>query len=171
MYEVEILFNLIRILIRMSIKKQNCDDLNLSAQNDAICYDFQISNLEKRMQNTEKFLVFFEELLKLKNEERIAENMINNLNLSELEQRLVICEEDYKSLIKKKNSICEESLKKLESFDIKINSSVDTKNTNFGNRYASSYAEMEALLKKNDFLIENTFERKLLYFYQLLDTK
>ena len=154
----------------MNFKKDNCFERNHSFS-DINTNNSLLSNLEKRMENTEKFLIFFEDLLKLKNEERIAEVMIDNSSLSEIEQKIVICEEDYKNLVKKKNALFEESLKKLESFELKINSTIENKNSQFSNKYANSLAQMESLIKKNEFLIENSFETKMLYFYKLFDSK
>ena len=114
----------------MNFKKDNCFERNHSFS-DININNSLLSSLEKRMENTEKFLIFFEDLLKLKNEERIAEVMIDNSSLSEIEQKIVICEEDYKNLVKKKNALFEESLKKLESFELKINSTIENKNSQF----------------------------------------
>ena len=142
-----------------------------ATENETLSQEFNLISLEKRMESTEKFLIFFEELLKLKKEERLAEQIINSSTLNEIDQKLLICEEDFKNLVKKKNNFVEESLKKLERFEQKVLSVMEEKTMETSKFYASSLGEMEALIKKNEFLVENTFQTKLLYFYQVLDSK
>lgn len=136
----------------------------------SIANDLRVSNLERRLENTEKMLKFYEEMLRLKEEEKKNEFRIDQNKVIELNKKVITLEEHIKFLNKRINEQNEILNEKTEGMEKKLGKFLETKNS-IGDFYANKLGDLEALIKKNDILIESVIEEKLSHVQMNFDSK
>lgn len=136
------------------------NQLNNNLNFTPLTSDFRISNLERRLDATEKMLKFYEEMLRLKDDEKKNEQRIDNNKINELNKKIIHLEEHIKHLHRRLNDQNEIINEKLEIYEKKFNKINENRN-NIGEFYASKLAEIEALINKNNILIDSSIEDKL----------
>jgi hypothetical protein len=136
----------------------------------SIASEIRISNLERRLDNTEKMLKFYEEMFRLKDEEKKNEFRIDLNRLNELGKKVICLEDSIKILAKRINDQTGLFDEKVIMVDKKIGKLVENRNS-IGDFYANKLAEVESLIKKNDIFVENLIDEKVANINTTIDGK
>ena len=126
----------------------------------SITNELRISNLERRLENTEKILKFYDEMMRLKDEEKLNEIRIDKNKIAELTKKNNLLEENIKYVNKKISEQNDFFNEKLEFIEKKFSKFLDNKNS-IGDYYASKLAEFENLYKTNEVFYETKIEEKV----------
>jgi len=125
----------------------------------SIAGELRLSNLERRFENTEKILHFYDEMMRLKDEERRNEIRIDKNIISELNKKVNLLEENIKFLNRKITEQGELFNEKIDLIEKNVLKSIDNNNS-IGEFYAGKLAEFENLYKKSESFFETKIEEK-----------
>jgi hypothetical protein len=122
--------------------------------------EIRISNLEKRLDNAERLLKFYEEMMRLKEDEHRGEYKIDQNKIVELNNKITVLDDNLKTVYKKLSDFNQYLNDKLGEIDKRFRGQNETKNS-VSDFYSSKLAEMEAMLNKNNIVIENLIDDKI----------
>jgi hypothetical protein len=136
----------------------------------SIASEIRISNLERRLDGTEKMLKFYEEMFRLKNDEKKNEFRIDLNRLNEISKKMGSLEDSIKILSKRINEQSGLMDEKVLIVDKKVGKLMENRNS-IGDFYANKLAEVESLIKKNDVFVENLIDEKVANINNTIDSK
>jgi hypothetical protein len=134
-----------------------------------ISQEIRISNLEKRLESIEKILHFYDEMFKLKNEEKLNEERIDKNKLIELSKKINYIEENNKFnniKIRENNDVD----KKIENLEKKFKKLQDNNNS-IGEYYAKKLSEFEEIYKNIESFLETKVEDKIITLQKNYENK
>jgi len=145
------------------------ENKNENSSNFPISQEIRISNLEKRLESIEKILHFYDEMFRLKNEERLNEERIDKNKLLEISKKINSIEENYKfnNFKFKENN---EFDKKIENLEKKLKK-FQEKNNSIGEYYAEKLSEFEEIYKKTEVFLDTKVEDKIISLQKNYDNK
>lgn len=160
-------------IFRNNIYNNPNKNLNEKEKENSVNYpisaEIRISNLEKRIENIEKILHFYDELFRLKNEEKVNEERIDKNKLTEISKKLNFLEENYKfANMKFKDNFNVD--KKMENLEKKLTKFLENKNS-ISEYYATKLSEFEDIYKKTQSFLENKLDERLISMQNNYDGK
>src|SRR5690242_315894 len=111
--------------------------------------ELRIANLEKRLDNAERMIMYYEEMMHLKEDEKRNDYKIEQHRIIELDNKVTLLEDGLKSIYKKLSDFNQYLNEKLENIDKRLQKHSETKNT-VSDFYSVKLAEMESMLNKNN---------------------
>ena len=126
--------------------------------------------MERRLEKNEKIMSFFEEILRLKEDEKKNDKEIDKNLINDLNKRVSLLEDSINVIFKKFNEFSDIFCSKIEKIEKMYNKSIEKKNS-LGDFYAGKLSELEGLLKKNEFVIENKIDSKFIEIEKNIDSK
>ncbi len=155
--------------VKANYSPKNKNNNNLVFES-SIASELRLSNLERRLENNEKILNFYDQMMRLKEEERRNEVRIDKNKIAESAKKINLLEENIKFLNKKISEQGEFFNEKLDLIEKKFLKFIDNKNS-IGEYYAGKLAEFENLYKKSEAFFETKIEEKILGLQNNFDAK
>ncbi len=132
--------------------------------------ELRLINIERRLEKNEKLLNYFEEMLRLKDEEKRNDILMDKNIIKDLSKRVSNLEENITLILKKFNEFSDIFTAKIEKIEKLYRQSQDGKEK-LNEFYANKLSELEGLLKKNEIIIDNKIEQNFIEFEKNVDVK
>ena len=156
--------------LKNKISKYNQYDFNMQPDSYNVTGELRLINMERRLEKNEKLLSYFEEMLRLKEDEKNNDIQIDKNIIKDLSKRVSNLEDNISLILKKFNEFSDIFTSKIEKIEKMYRQSQDGKDK-ISDFYATKLSELEGLLKKNEIIIDNKIEQNFIEFEKNIDVK
>jgi hypothetical protein len=156
--------------LKNKINKYNQYELNMPQDSYNVSSELRLINVERRLEKNEKLLYYFEEMLRLKDDEKKNDILIDKNIIKDITKRVSNLEDNITIILKKFNEFSDIFTSKIEKIEKLYTKSKDGRDK-VSEFYASKLSELEGLLKKNDIIIDNKIEQNFIEFEKNMDVK
>jgi len=156
--------------LKNKINKYNLYDVGTPVESYNVSSELRLVNIERRLEKNEKLLNFFEEMLRLKEDEKKNDIQIEKNIIKDLTKRVTNLEDNISIILRKFNEFSDIFTTKIEKIEKLYLQSKDSKEK-ISEFYANKLSELEGLLKKNEIIIDNKIEHNFIELEKNIDVK
>ena len=156
--------------LKNKMNKYNLYELSNPVDSYNVSSELRLVNMERRLEKNEKLLAYFEEMLRLKEDEKNNDIQIEKNIIKDLTKRVNNLEDNITIILKKFNEFSDIFTTKIEKIEKLYKQSKDGRDK-ISEFYATKLSELEGMLKKNEIIIDNKIEQSYIEFEKNIDMK